>query len=638
MGNQQATATPTPVDVGEVGVRWLSDASTSSCMRCDEPFSLLYRRHHCRACGLVVCGGCSSSTAFLPSSHLPLRVCDVCHAALIAHEPLDDDVKSSSPPSTPSTPSTPPQRHRRAVHFGSTHLIPSPPSVPTSASPTPILPLSPPPEPLSPSHPPPHYSESTIYSSPSPLTPYLPPHLPPPPPLSPTDLFNRLSSLSSLLLLDLRPPPLYLTSHVPRSLSFPLTPSDVTALTPLITLESRLSPLDQRQFRMRQRSHVVLIGEGEGEGGEGVQERERMAYLTTLLMHPAKHASLTVLTPGYATFHALYPFLSCESLPPPTPHVHLPAFPSYPTEVVAGFLYMGSHTDASNLAHLRHLRVTHIVNATEDIPCHFPSHFTYLRYPIADEPDSRLNEVLTTLLPTLLSLSSLSSSLSSPPSPSPSLPSSPPHPTPTPTPNPRVLIHCHQGVSRSSAITLAVLMRLQRVTLHSAWLWLRRRRRVVMPNVGFWRQLGVWEREEGRRVGGLWERGEWGVGGEVVGEGKGEEGWEGTLGQCVNIDEMQAEYDAMTRRRGRFLQVMGGEGEVEAEEEKEVGAEVADELTEETGEDEGQQGEDDGDDEGEEAEEADSVVRVGGGASEDCSGDASVAREGLEVDDVIITR
>ena len=39
---------------------WLPDASTDTCMRCNRTFNLLRRRHHCRACGFVVCLACSS--------------------------------------------------------------------------------------------------------------------------------------------------------------------------------------------------------------------------------------------------------------------------------------------------------------------------------------------------------------------------------------------------------------------------------------------------------------------------------------------------------------------------------------------------------------------------------------------------
>ena len=44
----------------EPGRLWMPDALSSSCRSCDEPFSFLRRRHHCRVCGQVFCHGCSA--------------------------------------------------------------------------------------------------------------------------------------------------------------------------------------------------------------------------------------------------------------------------------------------------------------------------------------------------------------------------------------------------------------------------------------------------------------------------------------------------------------------------------------------------------------------------------------------------
>ncbi|CAG9094633.1 unnamed protein product [Plutella xylostella] len=50
------------------------------CHRCRVAFTMLVRRHHCRACGQVFCQQCSSKTSTLPKFGIEkeVRVCDAC--------------------------------------------------------------------------------------------------------------------------------------------------------------------------------------------------------------------------------------------------------------------------------------------------------------------------------------------------------------------------------------------------------------------------------------------------------------------------------------------------------------------------------------------------------------------------------
>ncbi|GLH01385.1 Lateral signaling target protein 2 homolog [Gryllus bimaculatus] len=63
---------------------WVPDSEASVCMHCKKSqFTVLNRRHHCRKCGAVVCGPCSSKRFLLPSqSSKPLRVCLNCYDTL----------------------------------------------------------------------------------------------------------------------------------------------------------------------------------------------------------------------------------------------------------------------------------------------------------------------------------------------------------------------------------------------------------------------------------------------------------------------------------------------------------------------------------------------------------------------------
>lgn len=57
----------------------------------------------------------------------------------------------------------------------------------------------------------------------------------------------------------------------------------------------------------------------------------------------------------------------------------------------------------------------------------------------------------------------------------------------------RVLVHCVSGVSRSAAICLAFLTKFRCRSLRDAYHLMARRRPMVRPNIGFWRQLIAFE-------------------------------------------------------------------------------------------------------------------------------------------------
>ncbi|KAF3688648.1 FYVE, RhoGEF and PH domain-containing protein 6 Zinc finger FYVE domain-containing protein 24 [Channa argus] len=63
---------------------WIPDPRTTMCMICTCEFSLTWRRHHCRACGKVVCHSCSSNKHRLEYLKNEMaRVCDQCFLSLL---------------------------------------------------------------------------------------------------------------------------------------------------------------------------------------------------------------------------------------------------------------------------------------------------------------------------------------------------------------------------------------------------------------------------------------------------------------------------------------------------------------------------------------------------------------------------
>uniref|UniRef100_A0A915A526 Pleckstrin homology domain-containing family F member 2 n=2 Tax=Parascaris univalens TaxID=6257 RepID=A0A915A526_PARUN len=59
---------------------WIPDGEAPKCMACQKTqFTVLQRRHHCRACGNVVCASCSTHNYRIAGlGKRPVRVCDKC--------------------------------------------------------------------------------------------------------------------------------------------------------------------------------------------------------------------------------------------------------------------------------------------------------------------------------------------------------------------------------------------------------------------------------------------------------------------------------------------------------------------------------------------------------------------------------
>jgi hypothetical protein len=66
---------------------WIPDNLSNKCYKCDVPFTLVNRRHHCRNCGFIFCGDCTTKKMRLSHSNLQvLRICDECYLSIPTFE------------------------------------------------------------------------------------------------------------------------------------------------------------------------------------------------------------------------------------------------------------------------------------------------------------------------------------------------------------------------------------------------------------------------------------------------------------------------------------------------------------------------------------------------------------------------
>ncbi|KAJ3293244.1 hypothetical protein HK104_004641 [Borealophlyctis nickersoniae] len=92
---------------------WIPDEFAPNCMVCNQEFHMFLRKHHCRACGKVVCHACSSRYFIIPGldEDMAARACDPCHDRIIKEgkfrvvdvdfNPEDGSDLSSESPTSP---------------------------------------------------------------------------------------------------------------------------------------------------------------------------------------------------------------------------------------------------------------------------------------------------------------------------------------------------------------------------------------------------------------------------------------------------------------------------------------------------------------------------------------------------------
>jgi len=70
-------------ELGDTAPVWIPDQRVTMCQVCSNEFTLVNRRHHCRACGKVVCSQCSANKAPIKyRQYEAVKVCTSCFDAL----------------------------------------------------------------------------------------------------------------------------------------------------------------------------------------------------------------------------------------------------------------------------------------------------------------------------------------------------------------------------------------------------------------------------------------------------------------------------------------------------------------------------------------------------------------------------
>ncbi|CDW90752.1 dual specificity catalytic domain containing protein [Stylonychia lemnae] len=237
-------------------------------------------------------------------------------------------------------------------------------------------------------------------------------------------MFNNQQSIGKMLTFDLRSRMNYHQAHLKDSISFPIDLCDEEFFIKwdVNYIQNHILKNKEKKdlFRNRKRLFINIIG---------CQEDFQTIIFQSPMLFNESHMKMLKMNPmfnkkqsledilslrnafllikalknerirevflcinGFNVFLDKYPFL-CKfrtSILYPKPLIAK----NYPSEILEGRMYLGDQFHTADKQIMRHLRITHILNVSDMIPCYFENslslHIQYLRINIEDQDDVQI--------------------------------------------------------------------------------------------------------------------------------------------------------------------------------------------------------------------------------------------------------
>ena len=199
-----------------------------------------------------------------------------------------------------------------------------------------------------------------------------------------------------------------------------------------------------------------------------------------------------LLSGGYDQFHSTYPFM-CSANDIRSTVDRYKHLIIYPNCVLENQIFIGTGIQAKNWKIIRDLNITHIVNCSIEHECIFSDALKYLHCRLEDSLEENIYRDLEKACRFIDNALSNDTDDNDSDSENNSNESKSRHGSANSSQPARILIHCNLGISRSSSILIAYLIRKYKLCLYSAFNYVKDKRTQTAPNYSFLKQLKYFE-------------------------------------------------------------------------------------------------------------------------------------------------
>ncbi|EGC38445.1 hypothetical protein DICPUDRAFT_17903, partial [Dictyostelium purpureum] len=289
-----------------------------------------------------------------------------------------------------------------------------------------------------------------------------------------SDVYNLLQDISgSKLIVDLRSKEKYDVSHIRTAISLPPPPSPDSNTNSTIKsfninkyigsnatakhwnlIFNRVVVYSDKPF-LYSIDELEHLDEFNYTGIVDLKREDWDHVLLKYFLSKRKKTKIMVFQDGFNTFHSNYPFMCNSSTIKVTGSL-------YPSEIIINFLYLGGTENAATKEQLQNLKITHIVNMASELDDVYPHTYKYYRADLDDRPKANIYRHFQPVIDFINAAKREGG---------------------------RVLVHCAMGISRSTTVVLAYLMKEDHLSFNDAYKFVKSKRTFVNPNHGFITQL-----------------------------------------------------------------------------------------------------------------------------------------------------